>query len=236
MAELTGRALTHHGWAVQLASTGREALWAAEEWPPDAVVLDVMIPEPDGFEVCRRLRLAGCWAPVIMVTARGGVSDRVAGLDAGADDYMVKPFSFEELEARLRAVLRREPTARPTVVEVGTIRLDPATRVVTNGGVEVALTPREYALLELLMHKAGQVLTRSEILDHVWGVDSEGTSNVVDVYIGYLARQARSSVRCRPGPDRTWARLLVRCGLTWHRGPRCRSGVGSRSPPAPLPW
>lgn len=186
MAGLTRRGLTHSGWAVQVATSGEEALWAAAEWPPDAVVLDVMIPEPDGFEVCRRLRLAGCWAPVIMVTARGGVTDRVAGLDAGADDYLVKPFSFEELEARLRAVLRREPTARPTVVEVGTIRLDPATRVVTNGGVDVALTPREYALLELLMHKAGQVLSRSEILDHVWGIDYEGTSNVVDVYIGYL--------------------------------------------------
>lgn len=186
MAELTRRGLTHSGWVVQVAGSGEEALWAAAEWPPDAVVLDVMIPEPDGFEVCRRLRSSGCWCPVIMVTARGAVTDRVAGLDAGADDYLMKPFSFEELEARLRAVLRREPAARPTVVEVGSIRLDPATRFVTNGGVEVPLTPREYALLEHLMHKVGQVLSRSEILDHVWGIDYDGTSNVVDVYIRYL--------------------------------------------------
>jgi two-component system OmpR family response regulator len=186
MASLVRRALEQDGYVVQTAGSGAEALWAAREIPPAAVVLDTMIPEPDGFEVCRSLRREGCGAPVIMVTARDAITDRIAGLDAGADDYLVKPFSLGELLARLRALLRRGDTTRATVIEVGEIRLDPATKEVTRLSEVIDLSPREYALLDMLMRRAGQVLTRSEILDHVWDVEYEGTSNVVNVYIGYL--------------------------------------------------
>lgn len=186
LASLTRRALERDGYTVQIAGSGDEALWAAREFPPDAVVLDAMIPGPDGFEVCRRMRHDGCWAPVIMVTALDTVVDRITGLDAGADDYLTKPFSLAELSARLRALLRRAAVERPSVLEVGDLRLDPASRAVTRSGEPIDLSPREYALLEMLMRHAGEVLTRSELLDHVWDVEYEGTSNVVNVYIGYL--------------------------------------------------
>ncbi len=186
MASLVRRALEHDGYVVQTTGSGAEALWAAREVPPAAVVLDAMIPEPDGFEVCRSLRADGCAAPVIMVTARDAIADRIAGLDAGADDYLVKPFSLGELSARLRALLRRGIATRAAIIEVGDIRLDPATKEVTRGGEVIDLSPREYALLEMLMRHADEVLSRSEILDHVWDVEYEGTSNVVNVYIGYL--------------------------------------------------
>jgi two-component system OmpR family response regulator len=186
MAALLRRALEREGYAVDVAGTGDDALWAAEELALDAVVLDIMIPEPDGFEVCRRLRRSGRWMPVLLLTARDSVADRVAGLDAGADDYLVKPFALEELFARLRALLRREATERPTVLEVGDLQLDPASKVVTRGGVEVDLSSKELALLHLFMRHPDEVLDRSRILDHVWDFAYDGTSNVVDVYVRYL--------------------------------------------------
>jgi two-component system OmpR family response regulator len=186
MAGLLKRGLEEEGYAVDLAATGADGLWAGTENPYDAIVLDVMLPDLDGFEVCRRLRTAGRWAPVIMLTARDAVSDRVAGLDAGADDYLTKPFSFAELFARLRALMRRGPTERPAVLRSGDLELDPATRRVTRGSVTVDLTARELALLELLLRHPGEVLTRTRIIEHVWDFAYDGDSNVVDVYIRYL--------------------------------------------------
>lgn len=186
MTGLLRRGLEHEGYAVDVVGTGAEALWAAEELTIDAVVLDVMIPSPDGFEVCRQLRRSGRWMPVLLLTARDSVSDRVTGLDAGADDYLVKPFAFDELFARLRALLRREPGERPVVLEVGDLRLDPASKVVHRGDVEVELSAKELALLELFMRHPDEVLSRTQILDHVWDFAFEGTSNVVDVYVRYL--------------------------------------------------
>lgn len=186
MAGLLRRGLEHEGYAVDVVRTGAEALWAAEELTVDAVVLDVMIPSPDGFEVCRQLRRSGRWMPLLLLTARDSVSDRVAGLDAGADDYLVKPFAFDELFARLRALLRREPGERPTVLQVDDLRLDPASKVVRRGDVEVELSAKELALLELFMRHPDEVLSRTQILDHVWDFAYAGTSNIVDVYVRYL--------------------------------------------------
>jgi len=189
MASLLRRGLQHEGYAVDVVGTGQDALWAAEELALDAVVLDTMIPDPDGFEVCRRLRKAGRWMPVLMLTARDAVSDRVAGLDAGADDYLVKPFAFDELFARLRALLRRDPVERPPVLTAGDLRLDPAQKVVTRCDIEIELSPKEFALLELFLRHPGEVLSRSQILDHVWDFAYDGGSNVVDVYIRYLRQK-----------------------------------------------
>ncbi len=186
MAALMRRGLEREGYAVDIASDGDEALWAAREHEYDAVVLDVMIPGPNGFEVCRTLRKEGHWVPVIMLTARDRVDDRVSGLDAGADDYLVKPFAFAELYARLRALLRRDPVERPVVLRVGDLELDPTTRVVTRGTTKIDLTAKEFSLLEFLMSRPGVVVSRTSILDHVWDFAYDGTSNVVDVYIRYL--------------------------------------------------
>jgi two-component system OmpR family response regulator len=186
MAGLLKRALEREGYAVDVATTGPEALWAAEEVDYDAVVLDAAIPPPDGFEVCRKLREHNRWMPVVMLTARDAVEDRVRGLDAGADDYLTKPFSFAELYARLRALLRRQPSERRLVLEVGDLRLEPARRRVARNGVEVEVSPKEFSLLELFMRHPGEVLTRTEILEHVWDFAYDGTSNVVDVYVRYL--------------------------------------------------
>jgi two-component system OmpR family response regulator len=152
----------------------------------DAVVLDAMIPAPDGFEVCRQWRDAGRWMPVLMLTARDAIDDRVRGLDVGADDYLTKPFSFGELFARLRALLRRGPTERPTVLTVGDLEYDPATKVVRRGDVVVTMSAKELALLEYFMRNAGMVLSRTDLIDHVWDFAYDGTSNVVDVYVRYL--------------------------------------------------
>ena len=186
MAALLQRGLREEGYAVDVASDGREALWLATENGYDAIVLDVMLPDVDGFEVCRRLREAGRWSPVLMLTARDGVSDRVAGLDAGADDYLTKPFSFAELLARLRALVRRGAPERPATLQVGDLVLDPATRRVVRDGTPVDLTPREFALLEFLMRHPGEVLSRTRLIEHVWDFAFEGDSNVVDVYVRYL--------------------------------------------------
>ena len=186
LARLLRRALTEEGHRADLAARGDEALSLARASEYDAVVLDVMLPGLDGFEVCRRLRAAGVWTPVLMLTARDAVEDRVAGLDGGADDYLTKPFSLSELLARLRSLVRRGPVERPAVLEVGSLRLDPATHRVWRGAVEVALSARELALLETFMRRPGRVLSRLDLLDHAWDVAFESNSNVVDVYVRYL--------------------------------------------------
>ena len=186
MAGLLKRGLEEEGYAVDVLRTGADALWAGAENPYDAIVLDVMLPDLDGFEVCRRLRSAGHWAPVLMLTARTAVGDRVAGLDAGADDYLTKPFSFSELFARLRALVRRGAGERPAMLRAGDLVLDPPSRRVTRGGVVIELTAKELALLEYFMRRPGDVLTRSRIIEHVWDYGYDGDSNVVDVYVRYL--------------------------------------------------
>ena len=186
MASLIRRGLTNEGLAADVAVRGADALWMADAHDYDAVLLDVMLPDVDGFEVCRRLRAAGVWAPVLMLTARDSVEDRVAGLDSGADDYLVKPFSFAELLARLRALARRGDGERPAVLVVDDLRLDPAARRVWRGDTEIPLSPKEFALLETFMRRPGQVLTRLQLLDHAWDFAYENRSNVVDVYVRYL--------------------------------------------------
>jgi two-component system OmpR family response regulator len=186
MAGLLRRGLEEEGYSVDVAMTGTDAIWVAAENPYDAVILDVMLPDIDGFAVCRELRSRERWMPVLFLTARDAVDDRVAGLDFGADDYLTKPFSFEELLARIRALIRRGPSERPAVLAIGDLSLDPARHRVTRGNVEVDLTAKEFALLEYLMRRPGEVLSRTQILEHVWDFGFDGDSNVVDVYIRYL--------------------------------------------------
>jgi two-component system, OmpR family, response regulator len=186
MAALIRRGLVEEGYAADVARTGEEALWMARATPYDAIVLDVMLPGRDGVDVCRELRASGVWSPILMLTARDGVEDRVAGLDGGADDYLTKPFSFAELLARLRALVRRAPQERPAVLEVGSLRLDPATRRAWRGEVEVRLSAKEFALLETFMRRAGDVVSRLDLLEHAWDYAYENRSNVVDVYVRYL--------------------------------------------------
>jgi len=186
MAALLQRGLREDGVAADVAAAGEDAVWMAGATDYDAIVLDVMLPGIDGFDVCRRLRADGIRSPVLMLTARDAVDDRVRGLDTGADDYLVKPFSFAELSARLRALNRRGPVDRAPVLAVGDLSLDPATRQVRRGGTEIGLSAREFALLETLMRHPGQVLDRLQLLDHVWDGDYENRSNVIDVYIRYL--------------------------------------------------
>jgi two-component system, OmpR family, response regulator len=186
MAALLRRGLGEEGLSADVARTGDDALWMAAATDYDAIVLDVMLPGADGFEVCRRLRESGRWSPVLMLTARDAVEDRVAGLDVGADDYLTKPFSFAELLARLRALARRPPLERPAVLEVGDLRLDPATRQVRRGDAEIHLSAKEFALLETFMRRPGEVLSRYQLLEHCWDYGYENRSNVVDVYVRYL--------------------------------------------------
>src|SRR5215468_5386573 len=189
MARLLKRGLEEEGHAVDVAGDGPEGLWLATENSYGAVVLDVMLPGFDGFELCRKLRAAGVWTPVLMLTARDAVGDRVRGLDAGADDYLVKPFSLLELGARLRALIRRDDRARPAVLSEGTLRLDPAAKRAWRGETELHLSPKEFALLELFLRHPGTVLTRSQILDAAWDFAYDGTSNVVDQYVTYLRKK-----------------------------------------------
>jgi len=186
MASLLRRGLIEEGYAADVARTGEEALWMAGAAEYDAVVLDLMLPGIDGIEVCRRLREDGFWAPILMLTARDAVEDRVAGLDAGADDYLPKPFSFAELLARLRALVRRGGAERPVVLEVGDLRLDPATHQVWRGPTEVKLSAKEFSLLEAFMRRPGQALSRLQLIEHAWDYAYENRSNVVDVYVRYL--------------------------------------------------
>jgi two-component system OmpR family response regulator len=189
MAALIRRGLAEDGFAADVATTGQEALVMAGSTAYDAILLDVILPGTDGFETCRALRKDGVWAPVLILTARGAVEDRVAGLDGGADDYLTKPFSFAELLARLRALIRRGQSERPVVLEVGDLRLDPATRQVWRGEAEIALSPKEFALFEAFMRRPGQVLTRLQLLELAWEYDYEHRSNVIDVYVGYLRQK-----------------------------------------------
>ena len=186
MAGLLRRGLQEDGHAADVAGIGDDALWMAQAVEYDAIVLDLLLPGLDGVEVCRRLRRSGVWSPVLMLTARDAVEDRVAGLDAGADDYLAKPFSFSELLARLRALARRGSPERPTVLEVGDLRLDPATAQVWRDGTEIQLSAKELALLETFMRRPGDVLSRDHLLEHAWDYAYDNRSNVVDVYIRYL--------------------------------------------------
>jgi two-component system, OmpR family, response regulator len=189
LARALGRGLRHEGYAVDVVGDGDAAVMQAAVWEYDAIVLDVMLPVRDGLEVCRALRERECWAPVLMLTARGQVSDRIRGLDVGADDYLVKPFDFGELLARLRALVRRAPPERPVRLEVGDLVVDPATHEVTRAGTSVELTAREFAVLEFLARNAGEAITRARLLDHVWDENFTGSTNIVDVYVGYLRRK-----------------------------------------------
>jgi len=189
MARAIRRGLEHEGWTADVAPDGDEGLARASNETYDAVVLDVMLPRRDGFAVCKALRARGRWVPVLMLTARDAVDDRIRGLDVGADDYLVKPFAFGELLARLRALIRRGPSERPQVLCVGDVELDPAAHAVTRAGQAVELSAREFALLEYLMRHPGEVVSRTRLLDHVWDYEYGGGSNVVDVYVGYLRRK-----------------------------------------------
>ncbi len=186
MAGLIRRGLREEGMAVDVAERGEDALWMAGSTEFDAIILDLMLPGIDGFETCRRLRDDGVWAPILMLTARDAVEDRVAGLDHGADDYLLKPFSFAELLARLRALVRRGQGERPAVLEVGDLRLDPATHRVSRDGTEISLSAKEFALLEVFMRHPGEAISRFQLLEHAWDYDYENRSNVVDVYVRYL--------------------------------------------------
>jgi two-component system OmpR family response regulator len=189
LGELLGRGLREEGYAADVADRGEAALWMAQAVDYDAIVLDVMLPGIDGFDVCRRLRKDRVWTPVLMLTARDAIEDRVSGLDTGADDYLTKPFSFDELLARLRALTRRAPAERPPVLEVGALRLDPAAHRAWRGDHELDLSAKEFALLEVFMRRAGVALTRTQLLDGAWDLAFESRSNVVDVYVRYLRQK-----------------------------------------------
>ena len=186
LAALVARGLTERGDVVDVVGTGDEAQASARGSHYDVILLDIRLPDRDGFEVCRRLRSERVWTPVLMVTARTAVADRIAGLDSGADDYLAKPFAFQELRARMRALARRGPVPRPTELELGDLHLDPAARRVWRGVTEVSLSNREFALLEALMRRPDQVLSREQLLNVVWGDNHDVASNVVDVYVRYL--------------------------------------------------
>jgi two-component system OmpR family response regulator len=186
LARLLHRGLGEEGHAADVAATGEEALWMAQAAPYDAIVLDVMLPGVDGFSVCRMLRERKVWTPVLMLTARDAVEARVEGLDTGADDYLLKPFAFAELLARLRALVRRGAVERPTQLEAGDLRLDPAARRVFRGATEIELSAKEFSLLEVFMRHAGETLSRVQLLDGAWDMAFESRSNVVDVYVRYL--------------------------------------------------
>ena len=189
MADVIRRSLTKEGLATDVAGDGEEAILMATTVDYDAIVLDVMLPRRSGLDACRVLRERAVWSPVLMLTARDGVEDRVAGLDCGADDYLIKPFALAELHARLRSLMRRGRPERPTVLEVGTLRLDPARREVRRGEVPIDLSAKEFALLEALMRRPGDVLTRLDLLDQAWDFAYEMRSNVVDVYMRRLRRK-----------------------------------------------
>ncbi|MES1248916.1 MAG: response regulator transcription factor [Actinomycetota bacterium] len=186
LAGLLARGLREESYAVDVANRGEDALWMARATSYDAILLDVMLPGVDGFDVCRQLRKADVWSPILMLTARDELDDRVTGLDSGADDYLAKPFAFDELLARVRSLVRRAPGERKVVLEVGDLRLDRNQRRLWRGDAEIELSPKELALLELFMRRPGTVLTRSELLDGAWDMAFERRSNIIDVYIRAL--------------------------------------------------
>ena len=189
IADAVARGLAAEGFVVDVATTGIDGLWMAREGDFDVIILDVMLPGLNGFEVCRALRAGGASTPILMLTARDGEHDEAEALDLGADDYLAKPFSFIVLLARLRALLRRAPAQRDPILAAGDVRLDPATRRCWRGDVEVALTPREFSLAEFLLRRKGRVVSRNSIAEHVWDAELDIDSNVVEVYIGYLRRK-----------------------------------------------
>ncbi len=191
--------LEAEGFAVDVAHNGVDGLWLARENPYDALLLDVMLPGLNGYRICATLRAEDTWTPILMLTAKEGDWDVVEGLDTGADDYLTKPFSYAVLMARLRALIRRGAQPRPTVLHVGDLRMDPATRQVWRGDVKLELTPREYALLELLLRHPGEVIAKREILNHVWDFDFEGDPNIVEVYVARLRNKV----------DRPYRRHLI---------------------------
>ena len=186
MSALLQRAFREDGYAVDVQASGSDAVWMASECDYDAVIVDVGLPDIDGFDVCRQLRERARWMPILMLTARDAVPDRVHGLDAGADDYVSKPFAIEELRARVRALIRRGPGERPAALAVGDLQLDPAARTVSRGGAAISLAAKEFAILEYFMRHPGQVLSRGRILEHVWDFARDGDSNIVDVYVRVL--------------------------------------------------
>jgi two-component system response regulator MprA len=197
ITDLMRRILAYEGYSVTIARSGTEALDRSLEHPPDLVVLDIMLPGLDGLEVAQRLRAAGDTVPILMLTARGTVADRVKGLETGADDYLVKPFAPEELVARVKALLRRSQEEQHEVLRYSDVELDTGTRIAHRGVREIELSPTEYELLFLFMKRPRQVLTREIILDRVWGIDFEGSSNVMEVYVGYLRSKLESEGESR---------------------------------------
>jgi DNA-binding response OmpR family regulator len=192
--------LEAEGFAVDVASNGVDGLWLARERPPDAIVLDIMLPGLNGYALCRTLRAEENWAPILMLTAKDGEWDQVEALDTGADDYLTKPFSHAVLVARLRALMRRGAPERPTLLTAGDLRLDPAARRAWRGPTQLDLTTREMSLLEFLLRRRGEVVSKQEILGHVWDFDFDGDPNIVEVYIGHLRRKVdrpfgRSAIR-----------------------------------------
>lgn len=188
-ARMVARGLEAEGFAVDVVHDGESGLWAATEQEFDVVVLDLMLPKLSGYEVVRQLRDRGVWTPILMLTAKDGEYDQADALDLGADDYLTKPFAFVVLIARIRALLRRLGEARPSVLEVGDLRMDPATHDVSRGGTPIELTPREFTLLEYFMRHPGEVLSKTELVEHVWDMNFDGPLNVVEVYVGYLRRK-----------------------------------------------
>ncbi|AEV84167.1 transcriptional regulator [Actinoplanes sp. SE50] len=192
MAETIRDGITREGFTVDLVHDGTEGLWTATEQPYgayDVIVLDIMLPGLSGYEVCRRLRAAGVWTPILMLTAKDGEYDHADALDLGADDYLVKPFSFVVLIAHLRALVRRGAPERPAVLRAGDLTLDPAERRVLRGDTPIPVTPREFALLEFLMRHRGQAMTKTAIIENVWDAHFDGDPNIVEVYIGYLRKK-----------------------------------------------
>jgi two-component system OmpR family response regulator len=189
MAQSLREGLVAEGFAVDVATDGEEGLWFASEIDYDAIVLDLMLPKVNGYKVCAQIRERGDWTPILMLTAKDGHLDEAEGLDTGADDYLTKPFSFVVLLARLRSLLRRRGSARPTTLETGDLRLDPATRQVRRGDVRIELTPREFSILEYLMSHPGQAISKNVLLEHVWDFDFDGGPNIVEVYVGSLRKK-----------------------------------------------
>ncbi|HTC80079.1 MAG TPA: response regulator transcription factor [Acidimicrobiia bacterium] len=189
MASAIKRGLEKNGFGVDVARDGDEGLWLAQEGTYDAIVLDIMLPGMNGYKVCSALREAGHWTPILMLTAKDGELDEAEALDTGADDFLTKPFSFVVLTARLRALMRRGAPARPAVLTAGDLKLDPASHLAWRADDELNLTAREFALLEFLMRRVGQVTSKTEILEHVWDPAYDGDSNIVEVYVGYLRRK-----------------------------------------------
>jgi two-component system OmpR family response regulator len=189
LAATLKRGLSAEGFAVDIALDGTQGLWLAREHAYDAVVLDIMLPGINGYKICATLREEGNWTPILMLTAKDGEYDEAEALDTGADDFLSKPFSFVVLVARLRAVLRRGGRPRPSVLVAGDLALDPAAHSCKRGGTDISLTPREFSVLECLLRRAGEAVSKAEILGHVWDYDFEGDPNIVEVYVGYLRRK-----------------------------------------------